>query len=41
MSILTVENISKNFATQQAVDNVSFEIKHGDIVGFLGKNGAG
>jgi len=41
VSILTVENISKNFATQQAVDNVSFEIKQGDIVGFLGKNGAG
>ncbi len=39
--MLTVENISKNFATLQAVDNVSFEIKQGDIVGFLGKNGAG
>lgn len=41
MSILIVENISKNFAALQAVDNVSFEIKQGDIVGFLGKNGAG
>jgi ABC-2 type transport system ATP-binding protein len=41
VSILTVEHISKNFGTLQAVDNVSFEINQGDIVGFLGKNGAG
>ena len=41
MSILTVEHISKNFDTLQAVDDVSFEINQGDIVGFLGKNGAG
>ena len=41
MSILTVEHVSKNFDTLQAVDDVSFEINQGDIVGFLGKNGAG
>lgn len=41
MSILTVENISKNFGELQAVNNISFEINQGDIVGFLGKNGAG
>ena len=41
MSILTVEHISKNFGSLQAVDNVSFEINQGDIVGFLGINGAG
>ncbi|MEW6996381.1 ABC transporter ATP-binding protein [Colwelliaceae bacterium BS250] len=41
MSILTVEHVSKSFGALQAVDNVSFEIKQGEIVGFLGKNGAG
>jgi ABC-2 type transport system ATP-binding protein len=40
-------NISKKFRNNfwekefQAVDNVSFEIKKGDLVGFLGANGAG
>lgn len=41
MSIITVEHVSKNYGVFQAVNDVSFEIKQGDIVGFLGKNGAG
>ena len=40
MSIIT-SNISKLYGTQKALDNVSFEIKSGEIVGFLGPNGAG
>ena len=40
MSII-VKNISKLYGKQKALDNVSFEIKTGDIVGFLGPNGAG
>lgn len=40
MSIF-VKNISKNYGTQKALDNVSFEVKSGEIVGFLGPNGAG
>lgn len=40
MSIV-VEHLSKNFANQKAVDNVSFEGKTGRILGFLGPNGAG
>ena len=40
MSIL-VEHISKVYGQQRALDNVSFEVKTGEIVGFLGPNGAG
>lgn len=40
MSII-VEHISKVYGQQRALDNVSFEVKTGEIVGFLGPNGAG
>jgi ABC-2 type transport system ATP-binding protein len=36
-----VENITKIYGTQKAVDNISFEIKTGEILGFIGPNGAG
>lgn len=38
---IKVEYISKLYGTQHALDNVSFEVKTGEIVGFLGPNGAG
>ena len=38
---LSVKNITKIYNGQKAIDNVSFEIKSGEIVGFLGPNGAG
>lgn len=38
---IKVSSISKSYGTQKALDNVSFEIKKGEIVGFLGPNGAG
>lgn len=40
MSVL-VRNVTKYYGEQKALDNVSFEIKTGEIVGFLGPNGAG
>jgi ABC-2 type transport system ATP-binding protein len=40
MSII-VNNISKLYGTQKALNNVSFEIGKNEIVGFLGPNGAG
>lgn len=40
MSII-VDKITKIYGDQKALDNVSFEIKTGQIVGFLGPNGAG
>lgn len=41
MDILTVENISKNFANHVALDDVSLSIPQGSIYGLLGPNGAG
>lgn len=38
---IKVENVSKLYGQQKALDNVSFEVKAGEIVGFLGPNGAG
>ena len=40
MSIV-VENITKTYGNQKALDAVSFRIDSGEIVGFLGPNGAG
>lgn len=40
MSIL-VQGVTKFFGEQKALDNISFEVKTGEIVGFLGPNGAG
>ena len=36
-----VENISKLYGTQKALDSVSFTINEGEIIGLLGPNGAG
>ncbi len=41
MNILELHNLKKYFATQKAVDDISFEIKEGGIFGLLGPNGAG
>lgn len=38
---ITVQGLTKKFGTQVAVNNISFELKKGEIVGFLGPNGAG
>lgn len=38
---IKVTNLSKVFGAQTAVNNISFEIGSGSIVGFLGPNGAG
>jgi len=41
MAILQVQNISKRFDKQQAVDSISFSVDSGHIYGLLGPNGAG
>ncbi|HOZ30478.1 MAG TPA: gliding motility-associated ABC transporter ATP-binding subunit GldA [Bacteroidales bacterium] len=38
---IKVKNITKIYGAQKALDNVSFEVRSGEIVGFLGPNGAG
>jgi ABC-2 type transport system ATP-binding protein len=41
MSLLEIKNLRKNFATQKAVDDISFSVERGSIFGLLGPNGAG
>lgn len=38
---ITIQNLSKQYGSQKAVDDLSFEVKTGEILGFLGPNGAG
>ncbi|MBR5643595.1 MAG: ABC transporter ATP-binding protein [Salinivirgaceae bacterium] len=39
--IIHVENLCKQFGAFVAVDHISFEVRQGEIFGFLGANGAG
>jgi ABC-2 type transport system ATP-binding protein len=41
MNILEVDQVKKYYATQKAVDEVSFSVSQGSIFGLLGPNGAG
>ncbi|GDX51499.1 gliding motility-associated ABC transporter ATP-binding subunit GldA [Bacteroidota bacterium] len=36
-----VEHLTKMYGEQKAIDNISFEVKPGEVLGFLGPNGAG
>src|SRR5258705_2295785 len=38
---LTIQNLTKIYGQQKAVDNISVSVEAGEIVGFLGPNGAG
>lgn len=38
---ITIQNLTKRYGPQRAVDNISFEVRTGEILGFLGPNGAG
>ena len=39
--MITVNQLTKRYARNTAVDHISFEVSKGQIVGFLGPNGAG
>ena len=39
--MIEVKNVTKKYGSFTAVDNISFEIKDGEIIGLLGPNGAG
>ena len=40
-TVLTINGLSKSFGGLRAVDNVSLEVRQGEIVGIIGPNGAG
>lgn len=39
--MIEIENLVKKFGPLTAVDNISFNVKPGEVLGFLGPNGAG
>ena len=41
MSYFTCENVTKSFGGLKALNNVSFEVRHGEIFAIIGPNGAG
>src|SRR5690625_2856582 len=40
-TMLSVENLSKSFKGKQVVEDISFEVRKGEIMAVLGPNGAG
>ncbi|MDD2242460.1 MAG: ABC transporter ATP-binding protein, partial [Bacteroidales bacterium] len=40
-NIISVKELCKNFGKFKAVDRITFDVKRGEIFGFLGANGAG
>lgn len=38
---IVLENVTKKYGAQKAVDNISVHVKTGEVLGFLGPNGAG
>src|SRR5246500_2746731 len=39
--LIQIEGLTKRFGTFTAVDNVSFNVRRGEVLGFLGPSGAG
>ncbi|HTG51956.1 MAG TPA: ATP-binding cassette domain-containing protein, partial [Candidatus Tectomicrobia bacterium] len=39
--MIKVENLTKRYAGQTAIQDLNFEVSRGEIMGFLGPNGAG
>lgn len=40
-NVIEIKNLVKKYGANKAVNNISFEVKQGEILGFLGPNGAG
>src|SRR5512145_1439730 len=40
-SVITVENLTRRFGDFVAVDHINFEVRAGEVVGYLGPNGSG
>ena len=40
-NVIEVKNLTKNYKNLRAIDDLSFEVKEGEILGLLGPNGSG
>lgn len=40
-TVLEIKNLTKTYGKRKVIDNISLEIKEGEIFGFLGPNGSG
>jgi ABC-2 type transport system ATP-binding protein len=40
-TMISIKGLTKDFGPLRAVDNISFDVKKGEVLGFLGPNGAG
>ena len=40
-TVLELKNVNKTFGKRKVIDNISLEVKEGEIYGFLGPNGSG
>lgn len=40
-AVIEIENLTKNYGKHRGINDVSFQVKEGEIFGFLGPNGAG
>jgi ABC-2 type transport system ATP-binding protein len=41
MDVITIKNVFKSIGKREIIKDISFEVKEGEVFGFLGKNGAG
>ena len=39
--MISIKNVSKSFGSVKALDDVSFDVRNGEVVGYVGLNGAG
>ena len=40
-TVLELKNVSKSFGKRKVIDDISLEVREGEIYGFLGPNGSG
>ena len=40
-NVIEVKNLTKEYKNLKAIDDLSFEVKEGEILGLLGPNGSG